>query len=179
MKRLFYPTTVLAAAAAVGITATAMGGRGAVVFLVLATLLLGWIGWLLQRMARALTREAAVTEVMATGGRRKELEREKQALLKAIKELDFDHQMGKVSAKDFAESTAQYRARTIRVMRQLDQSGQDYEKMIAAAVRERQAATEVADAVAPPLCGQCQTRNDEDADFCKKCGRKLSSKVAS
>ena len=64
---------------------------------------------------------------MVTGKRRKELEREKQSLLKALKELDFDHQMGKVSDKDFADISATYRARAIRVMRQLDEAGRDYE----------------------------------------------------
>jgi len=89
--------------------------------------------------------------------------------------------MGKVSDKDFADISATYRARAIRVMRQLDDAGRDYEAMIAKDVAERttgnrqqatgngqQAVAETAD-----KCGKCGTRNDADAEFCKKCGNKL------
>ena len=128
-RRLIYPAVVLAVAAAVGGTAAWSGGRSSVPFLVMATLALGWIVWLAFRAAHALVKDAPVVEagVVATGKRRKELEREKAALLKALKELDFDHQMGKVSDKDFADISAIYRGRAIRVMRQLDDAGRDYE----------------------------------------------------
>ena len=188
MKRFLYPMFVAAAAAAVGITAAVMGGRGSVIVLAAATGLIGWIAWLAVRTAQALVRDPGTTEgVVATGGRRKELEREKQALLKALKELDFDHQMGKVSAKDFAEISAQYRARAIRVMRRLDVSGHDYETMIAQEVQKRlrgspavsapPSASETAKAD-PHACARCKTKNDADAEFCKKCGNKLVSTEA-
>jgi hypothetical protein len=81
--------------------------------------------------ARALLDEPKAEEVrLATGRRRKELEREKQALLKAIKELEFDHEMGKISDGDYQDFAAGYRARTVRVMRQLDEQGIDYKKLI-------------------------------------------------
>lgn len=81
--------------------------------------------------ARALLDEPKAEEVrLATGRRRKELEREKQALLKAIKELEFDHEMGKISDGDYQDFAAGYRARTVRVMRQLDEQGVDYKKLI-------------------------------------------------
>ena len=132
------------------------------------------------RAAQALVKEAPVVDAGAvvTGKRRKELEREKQALLKALKELDFDHQMGKVSDKDFADISATYRARAIRVMRQLDEAGRDYEAMIAARTSRRgQASRRPArrprPRSKPDKCAKCGTRNDADAEFCKKCGGKL------
>ena len=65
-------------------------------------LALAWVAWLLGHAARALLREPLAKEVArATGRRRKELEREKQALLKALKELELDHEMGKVSDSDY------------------------------------------------------------------------------
>jgi hypothetical protein len=143
---------------------------------------MGWVVWLAFRAAQALVKEPPATDAGAvvTGKRRKELEREKQALLKALKELDFDHEMGKVSDKDFAEISSTYRARAIRVMRQLDDAGRDYEAMIAKDVAERVAkkptedsAPPTASIAEPDKCAKCSTRNDADAEFCKKCGNKL------
>jgi len=185
-KRFLYPAAVVAVGAAVGGVALWYGGRTAVPFLVMATLALGWVVWLAFRAAQSLTKDAPVVDAGAvvTGKRRKELEREKQALLKALKELDFDHQMGKVSDKDFADIGSTYRARAIRVMRQLDDAGRDYEAMIEKEVAER-AARETGDrqpatgnrqptaAADPAKCGKCATKNDVDAEFCKKCGNKL------
>ena len=53
-------------------------------------------------------------------GARAELEREKRALLKAIKEAEFDHAMGKLSKRDADEMIATYRARAIEVIKELD-----------------------------------------------------------
>lgn len=49
-----------------------------------------------------------------------ELAREKRALLKAIKEAEFDHQMGKLSKADADAMIADYRARAIEVIKELD-----------------------------------------------------------
>lgn len=53
-------------------------------------------------------------------GARAELEREKKALLKAIKEAEFDLQMGKLSKVDAEAMIARYRAQAIAVIRELD-----------------------------------------------------------
>ncbi len=178
--RFLWPAVVLALAAAVGGYAAWAGARDSLPFLVGATLALGWVVWLVFRAARALVIEAPASDAGAvvTGKRRKELEREKQALLKALKELDFDHQMGKVSDKDFGEISSTYRARAIRVMRQLDDAGRDYEAMIERDVKERlsTAGTQPSAAeqkIERDKCPKCTTRNDSDAEFCKKCGAKL------
>ena len=49
-----------------------------------------------------------------------ELEREKRTLLKAIKEAEFDHEMGKLSKRDADEMIAHYRTRAIEVIKELD-----------------------------------------------------------
>jgi hypothetical protein len=56
----------------------------------------------------------------AVRGRREELEREKKSLLKAIKEIEFDHQTGKLSPADAAALTASYRARAIEVIKAIE-----------------------------------------------------------
>ncbi len=153
----------------------------------------------LYNAVRALFAEPQAGEkTIATGRRRKELEREKAALLKAIKELEFDHEMRKVSDHDFAEIGGNYRARAIRVIRQLDRGGNDYEAMVREEVSKvrRGAKRIVADGepivvsevVATPVpkvltlevrdagCPACGTSNDADAIFCKKCATRLSAK---
>jgi hypothetical protein len=50
-----------------------------------------------------------------------ELEREKRTLIKAIKEAEFDHQMGKLSQRDADDMIRTYRARAVEVMKEIDQ----------------------------------------------------------
>jgi len=49
-----------------------------------------------------------------------ELEREKRTLIKAIKEAEFDHQMGKLSQRDADEMIRTYRARAIEVIKDIE-----------------------------------------------------------
>src|ERR1041384_4935145 len=71
------------------------------------------------------------------GGRpRAPLEREKSLVLRSIKDLEFDHAMGKVSDKDFAEMGARLRARAAGLIRQLD-AGTTYRQAIEAEVEKR------------------------------------------
>jgi len=53
-------------------------------------------------------------------GARGELEREKRAMLKAIKEAEFDLQMGKLSKADAEAMIASYRAQAIAVIKEID-----------------------------------------------------------
>ena len=115
------------------------------------------------------------------GGRmRAGLEREKTLVLRSIKDLEFDHAMGKVSDKDFAEMSARLRSRAARLMRQLD-AGSSYREEI-----EKEISTRVGRALsgAPgepgrvrptKVCVDCRTENDPDARFCKSCGSKLET----
>jgi hypothetical protein len=93
----------------------------------------GWLavllttGFLLEA-GLAATRGAARAddeEFWRPEGRREELLREKKALLKALKEIEFDQQMGKMSAEDAASIGGFYRARAIQIMKVLD--GQEEE----------------------------------------------------
>jgi hypothetical protein len=57
-------------------------------------------------------------------GARGELEREKRTLLKAIKEAEFDRDMGKLSQRDADDMIRGYRARAIEVIKEIDLLGQ-------------------------------------------------------
>ena len=112
--------------------------------------------------------------------------REKALTLRALKDLEFDRSMGKVSQSDFDEMARRLRARALTLMQQLDEDATGYrtiiERELAARLAGRaasgsgQAIAESAPAetqAAPGVCA-CGTANDTDAVFCKRCGTKLS-----
>jgi hypothetical protein len=107
---------------------------------------------------------------LVAGRTRAALERDKALTLRAIKELEFDRAMGKVSSDDFAEMRDRLRARALRLIAQLDGAAL-YRAQIE---RDLQAETPVAPAT--PRCGSCGTSNDADARFCKKCGTALEGR---
>jgi hypothetical protein len=105
------------------------------------------------------------------GGRtRAALEREKALALRAIKELEFDRAMGKVSDKDFADMSGRLRARAARLIRQLD-AGASYRDQIEQELAKRVVS---APAAASHVCAECATANEADARFCKNCGKALA-----
>jgi ribosomal protein L40E len=120
------------------------------------------------------------------GGRtRAALEREKTLVLRSIKDLEFDHAMGKVSHKDFSEMSSRLRGRAAGLIRQLD-AGTSYRQAIEAEIEKRVGPKPDTKPVAAPavpvaateekktkICLSCCTQNDPDARFCKGCGYQL------
>jgi hypothetical protein len=122
------------------------------------------------------------------------LEREKMLALRALKDLEFDRAMGKLSAEDFQEMSGRLRTRAARLMRQLD-AGAGYrdrvERDLAKRLGEKASPPESQDSRGPAsvpveaggvrragssparTCAACSTVNDIDARFCKGCGAKL------
>ena len=142
------------------------------------------------------TEEPSGAPVLA-GRTRGALDRENTLALRAIKELEFDRAMGKVSEKDFAEMDARLRLRAAGLIGQLD-AGQGYrdeiEKALASRLATMSRGSQAAPshvsgggsttraAVLPPakdpipptrLCSTCATVNEADALFCKHCGANL------
>lgn len=77
-----------------------------------------------------VTHEEASGPEMLGGRTRAALEREKMLALRAIKDLEFDRAMGKVSEADFREMSGRLRARAIRLIRQLDEGTGGYRELI-------------------------------------------------
>lgn len=95
-----------------------------------------WTGWAAVLVSARFLVRTAVTAAEDTGdadetsfwkpvGRREELLVEKRSLLKAIKEIEFDHEMGKMSEADAAELTRFYRHRAIEIIKALESEGGD------------------------------------------------------
>lgn len=89
------------------------------VMLMLCWVAIVTIGYFAIRMALSMTSSADAAWFKARG-QREELERDKRSLLKAIKEIEFDRETGKLSEADAAALTAVYRARAIDVIKAIE-----------------------------------------------------------
>lgn len=185
----------------VGTILTALGGLFA--FVGAGRALLGFVVvtfvaalYFLYRALFVLVAENPTTqeEVKQVEGRfRRELQREKRLLLKALAELELDYEMGKLSEKDYREASGNYRARIAKIFRQLD-AGADYEALVNEELARRKRTKGPAvglpgtpepepmpepmpsttEAPARRSCPKCAASNEPDADFCKKCGGALA-----
>jgi hypothetical protein len=121
-------------------TAALFASRGqGVTAVVLLTVLMGataLVGIAALRTLRPLVSAEEERTVMVGHRTRVALEREKMLALRAIKELEFDRAMGKVSEKDFVEMSGRLRARAVRLMRQLD-AGAGYRSDIEREITKR------------------------------------------
>jgi hypothetical protein len=168
-----------AVAVVYGIAVMHMRMGAPLVMLGLGGLTLVLSGVALWRVLDPLSRAESTISAGAprSSGRVKELEREKQLVLKAIKEVELDYQMRKIAEPDYKEMVERYRARALRLMSELE-AGDNFKPLIERELRDRLARAESvteADVPAAGTCPSCGTRNDEDAQFCKKCGGKLAS----
>ena len=104
-------------------------------------------------------------------------------MLRSIKDLEFDHAMGKVSDKDFAEMGARFALVRAGLIVQLD-AGTSYRQAIEAEIqrdRSRGERERYRPAAGRTKNGRetdgavfsCCTPNDPDARFCKGCGYQL------
>lgn len=167
----------LAGATAV-VFATRESGPAGVILLSITVGAAAWMGLAAWRTLAPLfgLHVTGPTEVVA-GRTRAALERDKALVLRAIRELEFDRAMKKVSDKDFAEMNTRLRARAAGILKQLDR-GTGYRDEIERELARRLGTSASAPAAAKPrpvtTCA-CGTSNDPDARFCKTCGNKLEA----
>lgn len=122
------------------------------------------------------------------------LEERKKALLANLQDLEFDRRLDKIAEADFQRLDKKLRAQAKRVLKLLDEDVAPFRAkaadMIAAAVREETGedgtpyrtpaneAGQVDESPEPLVCGECETVNDLDAAFCKKCGAKFDASIS-
>lgn len=100
------------------------------------------------------------------GARQREvLEQDKGTVLRAIKDLEFDYGMKKVSEADYEDMLGRLKQRALLIMEQLEQIPADAPKAHAKTAASARNVT----------CSRCHTNNDGDAKFCKQCGERLGS----
>lgn len=152
----------------------------ALLFVSLAVFAAGASAVALHGVLAALAGKAS-PEMAITATVREALEREKRLTLRAIKDLEFDKAMGKVSDADAAPMERRLRERAMAIMRDLDGREAVRARVEADAARRqatghRPQATGLepeAGSLEPDRCAACATVNDRDARFCKNCGTKL------
>lgn len=102
--------------------------------------------------------------------RREGLLDEKAALLRSIRDLEFERQMGKLSEEDFQRIDGKFRSRARQVLASLDDELRPYRDE---AVRLLGSPVAMDSGASDRICRQCRTLNDDDAVFCKKCAAPL------
>jgi hypothetical protein len=135
-----------------------------------------------------VTHEAQKSRALA----REALVREKNTLLQAIRDVRFEHDLGKISDADLERLDAQYRVRARALLAELDAQLTPYRDrartLLGLTVTGAPSVNVPAPAPAPESsslspaashCASCSTANDPDAVFCKKCGARMASEVAS
>jgi hypothetical protein len=186
------PATTVIAAVIVGFAASVSSA-----LLVLAAgVLLGAIA-LLWASVRTLSGDAPLSSQMESLAARRsgvdELAERKQRVLRALKDLEAEHAIGKIDDEDYGTVTAQYREEAKELMRQMDVAvaprreeaeriAREYlEKHATRPTSESDTASAGNGAEAKPAaraeradgrvdCGSCGKSNDADAAFCKHCG---------
>ncbi|MDQ3068095.1 MAG: zinc ribbon domain-containing protein [Acidobacteriota bacterium] len=170
--QFFLTASFIGAAAAVWLSSPA--SPVALVFMSLAIGAAGACATALYAMLSALAGRSAPEAVVSASGRAA-LEREKLLAVRALKDLEQDRAMGKVSPADAAPLEARLRERAITIMRDLE-TRESVRVRIERDLADRQATGHRRQATdrrprATGRCG-CGAVNDADARFCKGCGAK-------
>lgn len=159
-------------------------------FVIAAGLCLSLVLLALWQSLRQLLIGRPATQVTAAphDPKREGLLREKQELLTAIRDVRFEHELGKVSDADFERLEQRYRARARDVLRELDEQIAPYRDEARSLLQRAIGAQDAQDseksksapapiAASAVACPQCGAGNDSDALFCKKCGARLRNEA--
>jgi hypothetical protein len=105
-------------------------------------------------------------DAYALGAPRAE-EEQKQSVLRALKDLEFERSVGKISEEDYAELVTKYRAEAKRLLRLLDEEAQPRREHVEALVAKRLRRAGLADDLVQRVSarrGGDAARDEEDAD---------------
>jgi hypothetical protein len=158
----FFVLASLAAATA----AVVMSRRSTPEHLILISLTIGAAGaaaaGLYRMLAPLAIRDVSRLRERPSERMRAALQREKNLVLRSIKELEFDRAMGKLSPKDFEEMGVRLRARAMMLMKQLDEGASGYRPLIERELSARMA-TKGAVRLKPEATGADTVRLKPDA----------------
>lgn len=195
------PIACVLGAAGVG----AVAGVGSALLVLAAGTLLGAIG-LLWASIRTLSGDAPLAgdlEALVTQRRDvDELAERKRRVLRALKDLESEHALGKIDDEDYRDVAARYRDEAKQIMREMDGEVapmlQEAERVATEYLAKRgrirrgdgpadaataDAAAEDDEAPRAPAesrtaCPSCGTSNEADATFCKQCGASMNGAPA-
>jgi hypothetical protein len=156
---LLLPLTTLVGAAVAG----AFVGIEVSLLVVAGGALLGVIA-LIWASVQSLTGESPLTleEALSLGAPSAE-EEQKRAVLRALKDLEFERGVGKITQEDYVELSTRYRAEARRLMHALDTGGEKERAAIEQALTERLAAKERKALEVQPKPGGAVDASDPEA----------------
>ncbi|MCH7818459.1 MAG: hypothetical protein IIB40_02765 [Candidatus Marinimicrobia bacterium] len=96
-----------------------------------------------------------------------ELQREKRALFREIKDIELDFHMGKISESDFDELTTSYREKAMEKMKHLESLNGEKKQPVL------QPEYNVPEAEQAGYCQECGSALFRKAGFCGVCGHKV------
>ncbi len=150
------------------------------VYLAIIGLSLGagyWVGYPLLK-PRKLDAPAELTSEDSLGG----LEIEKEGIYAAIKEMELDHKMGKLSQEDYLNLREKYRAKAIGSLKRMDELeskggvsedvADEIEKEVLALRKDGPKVTSKKGGAL--FCTQCGKKRSPGDRFCSWCGTKLA-----
>jgi hypothetical protein len=185
------PAVTVVGAIAIGLAA----GMGSGLLVLASGALLGTIA-LLWASVRTLSGDAPLQTGFQTVAARRHgvdaLGEEKRRVLRALKDLEAEHALGKIDDADYEALVARYRADAKAVMREMDREigplREEAERIAreylgkrglvdkaAAAPAEKTEQAEGKPAPDRAACAKCGTSNESDAAFCKKCGATIET----
>lgn len=124
-------------------------------------------------VAQPFWRKQAVVKFRSNNGQLTDLIEKRDGLLAQIKEIEFDHQTGKISAEDFAEINARYRMEAINTLRRIDAlQGNNRTTRKLGNERRRMQVQRKNGAL---FCSQCGKSVGAADRFCVSCGCRLIS----
>ena len=96
------------------------------------------------------------------------LEKEKDSALDAIREIDFDLRVGKISEEDHAALRADLEKRALKALAELDEGAPEPELHAVEGGREGPRSDDAAG-----FCASCGNQFKKGARFCAGCGKRL------
>lgn len=132
-------------------------------------------------IARPLIERATLPERQLTQA--ETLTAERETVVTALRELDFDHTTGKIAEEDYTVQRAALVAQGVTLLKQLDEishqsPAQLLDDELEAAIRAAREKIAKAPAVSQPKplrCPQCGQPHQADDRFCSKCGAPLAA----
>lgn len=112
---------------------------------------------------------------LSAGQRGQRLQERKEQLYVAIKELEFDQELGKLSADDYQRMRRQLEGEALAVIQQLDQLNghADPDDLLQQLEREVSARRQAPTTSEAECCPSCRTERRPDDLFCSRCGTRF------
>ncbi|HLK38634.1 MAG TPA: zinc ribbon domain-containing protein [Polyangiaceae bacterium] len=183
------PVAGVASAVIVGLRAS----MGPALLVLAAVTLLGTIS-LLWASVRTLSGDAPLPVDMEASAVQRvgtnALAERKRRVLRALKDLEAEHAIGKIDDADYEAVVARYRDEAKEVMRQMDVEVEPLRGEAERIAQKYLEARGLADSSSPSeaneaaqdagrvACAGCGTSNESDAAFCKRCGAALTKTAA-